>query len=80
VGALKSISWLNETFDFIGWIESRSNRFAGKVVMDKFIFGSEEEHPIEIPEDWDSAGMLTDSGKVERLYYLKRILSERKCI
>ena len=73
VEALKSISWLNETFDLIGWIEGRSSRLVGKVVVDNFIYSSEEKDPVEIKRAGDNDGMLTKTGKVQRLYYLRRI-------
>jgi hypothetical protein len=46
--ALRSISWLNETFDLVGWIEARSNRLAGMVVVENAIYSSAGDDPIAV--------------------------------
>ena len=72
--ALKSISWLNETFDLVGWIEARSNRLAGMVVVENAIYSSAGDDPIAVETGIsDDEGWLTITGKVERLYYLRRV-------
>jgi hypothetical protein len=72
--ALKTISWLNEAFDLVGWIEARSSRFVGMVVADNAIYSSEGDGPIALETEMaDNEGWLTMTGKVERLFYLRRV-------
>jgi len=75
VEVLHSVSWFGETFDFVGWIELRPRRVAAKVVVDKFIYSNEgEEVHISVESPSKHGDMLTNTGKVERMFYVRRLL------
>ena len=73
--ALKSISWLNETFDLVGWVEARSDQLVGMAVVENAIYSSAGDDPIAVETGIsdDAKGWLTMTGKVERMYYLRRV-------
>jgi hypothetical protein len=46
--ALDTLRWLDETFELVSWIEERSTRLLGKVIVDNLVYSSEGEGAITI--------------------------------
>jgi hypothetical protein len=70
--ALDTLRWLDETFELVGWIEERSTRLLGKVIVDNLVYSSEGEGAITIQRSEDG-GELPTGGRVQRLFYLRNV-------